>query len=835
MRNITATDRKTNGFPELAVIGCGAAATYVHLPALGCLRWRPQVLVDPHIERAERLAERWKVPRAVKDVSDLAAGEIEAAIIATPPGLHARIGLPLLDAGIHLLVEKPFAVSVLDARVMVETAAKTGACLAVGHICRFMFIYRWIKAVLDAGLLGNIERVEVCEGVNHHSLRQGAGIKGAGWNSPSYWDAAMAGGGVLMDAGPHVLDALLWWLGPVDEVTYRDDSLGGVEADARLDLTFACGATGTVELSRIRTLPNTFVIVGSRGRIEAAGYRSESPHRNALLRVEPPALRGFKLDGCHGTTIWNREVWEPNLPGKRELGDWLQAIHSRRPAFASGTSAVPVVELIERCYMNRKPLTTPWQAHPMERAGIAEPEESADHLQTRVRSGTVASLSKSARQQPLRSMHSASDMRRLSGKTVLVTGGTGFIGGRLVERLVEEGAIVRVAVRTFRNAARLARFAPEAVQLRAFDMGAENAADAVNTLVAGCDTVFHLAVDYASLQANVQGLRLLGAACLKHAVRRLVFTSSVSVYWPWPDGPLDETHRIIGRPGDPNVPCQREVRRMICEDGLRATVLQPTHVYGPFGGYWTERQVKMLLRGPVVLPTPDDGICNPVYVDDVVHAFILAAVRDEAVGETFLISGAEPTTWSEFYRHYARAVGRTGGIRLYSRQEIRVREMTSLQGLLRVLRRYAARRPRMLALLRTIKRLARRSLRPIKPLVRPGVEVVRRWRAVRGFGERIDGREILPSDADRDLFASQCSVRIAKARSLLGYEPVFSLERGMELTTAYIRWAYGHLCLDPAESQQTEAEPAAIVRRAWLRLRSRRLVRNPKASPVKGK
>lgn len=806
MHGITVTGRKTSGLPRLAVIGCGAAATYIHLPALDRLGWRPQVLIDPCIERAERLAERWKVPRVVEDVSDLAVDEIEAAIIATPPSLHARVGRPLLDVGVHLLVEKPFAISARDARVMVETAAKTGACLAVGHICRFTFIYRWIKAVLDAGLLGNIERVEVREGVNHHSLRQSAGIKGAGWNSPGYWDAAMSGGGVLMDAGPHVLDALLWWLGPVGEVTYCDDSLGGVEADARLDLTFACGATGTVELSRIRTLPNTFVIVGSQGRIEAAGQRSESLHRNALLRVEPPALRRFKLDGCHGTTIWNREVWEPNLPGKRELGDWLQAIHSGRPAFASGASAVPVVELIERCYMNRRPLTTPWQAHPMERAGIAEPEESADRLQTRVHSGTVASLSKSARQQPLRSVHSAPDMRGLSGKTVLVTGGTGFIGGRLVERLVEEGAIVRVAVRRFRNAARLARFAPEAVQLRAFDMGAENAADAVNTLVAGCDTVFHLAVDYASLQANVQGLRLLGAACLKHAVRRLVFTSSVSVYWPWPDGPLDETHRIVGQSWNPNVPCQREVRRMIREDGLQATVLQPTHVYGPFGGYWTERQVAMFLAGPVVLPAPDDGICNAVYVDDVVHALSLAAVRDEAVGETFLISGARPATWSEFYGPYARAVGRADGICLDSRKSINARAMTTPRGLLRVLQRYAVRHPRLLTLLGSLKRLASGSLRPIKPLVRPGVKVVRRWRAVRHFGARIGTRKILPSDADLNLFASRGSVQIDKARRLLGYEPVFSLERGMELTTAYIRWAHGHRYPGPDEGQQTEAE-----------------------------
>lgn len=806
VHNITATGRKTKGFPGLAVIGCGAAATFLHLPALGRLGWRPQVLIDPCIERAERLAERWKVSRVVEDVSDLSTEEIAAAIIATPPSLHARVGLPLLDAGVHLLVEKPFAISAQDARTMVETAAKTGACLAVGHICRFMFIYRWIKAVVDAGMLGTIERVEIREGVNHHSLRQGAGIKGGGWNSPSYWDATMSGGGVLMDAGSHVLDTLLWWLGPVDEVTYRDDSLGGVEADARLDLTFTCGVTGTVELSRIRTLPNTVAIVGSRGRIEAAGHRSESPHRNALLRVEPPALRRFKLDGRYGTTIWNREVWDPSLPGKRELGDWLQAIHSGRPAFASGASAVPVVKLIEHCYMNRNPLTTPWQVSPMEKVGSAEPKESTERLQKRIHCGTPASESKSAGSQPLRNPNLARDIGSLKGKTVLVTGGTGFIGGRLVERLIEEGATVRVAVRGFRNAARLARFAPGAVQLRVFDMGAEDTDEAVETLVAGCDTVFHLAVDYSSPQVNVRGIRLLGTACLKHAVRRLVFTSSVSVYWPWPDGPLDETHKIIGQSWNPNVSCQQEVRRMIREDGLQATVLQPTHVYGPFGGYWTERQVAMFLAGPVVLPTPDDGICNAVYVDDVVHAIVLAAVRDEAVGETFLISGARPTTWSEFYGHYARAVERADGIRLYSRKEIRSREMTSPLGLLRALQRYAVRRSRMWTLVGSLKRLACGSLRPIKPLVRPGVRVMRRWRAVRDFGARLGTREILPSDADLDLFVSRCTVRIDKARHLLGYEPVFSLRRGMELTTAYIRWAHGHRYPGPVEVQQTETE-----------------------------
>ena len=133
---------------------------------------------------------------------------------------------------------------------------------------------------------------------------------------------------------------------------------------------------------------------------------------------------------------------------------------------------------------------------------------------------------------------------------MLVTGGTGFIGGRLVK----EGATVRVAVRGFRNVARLARFAPEAVQLRAFDMGATDAAEMVNTLVAGCDTVFHLAVDHAAPQANVQGTRLLCAACLKHAVRRLCSRARCRSIGR---GPMDLWTKRTRLSDDPGIPTSR--------------------------------------------------------------------------------------------------------------------------------------------------------------------------------------------------------------------------------------------------------------------------------------
>ena len=732
-------------FPSLAVIGCGAVVAERHLPALARLGWRPRVLIDPKTERAAKLARRCKAQRVAADVSELAAGEVQAALVATNMASHAELSLPLLERGIHLFVEKPLATSAAQARAMVEAAARTSACLAVGHKRRFLFVNRWVKALVESGALGAIERFDAREGTSYHRqsggpLRAARVAERTGPNSPAFWSLEMSGGGVLLETGAHTLDTLLWQLGPAWLRSYRDDALGGVESDVLLELELASGATGRVELSRARTLRNSLILAGSRGQIEV------SLHRNAILRAQPGDLIGFEFDGRSGAAMPREDLVADMF--ERELADWLRAIRAGGEPFVSGASATPVVRLMERCYRNRRPLRQPWR-------GPAQPRGDG----------------------------------ALSGRRVLVTGATGFIGARLVEKLVlEEGAHVRAAVRNFERAAGLARFPSERVELRYFDMAdPKAAASAADALVEGCDTLFHLARDTQSLAANEQAARRIGAACLRAGVRRLVHVSSLSVYEPLPNAPLTEQSPTGQRPGNDKLAAERAILRMAREQGLPATVIQPCIVYGPFSRHWTERPVDMLANGILVLPAPGDGICNAVHVDDLVRALVLAAWREEAVGETFLVSGPEHPTWLDFYRAYEKALGRDAAIRLATYEEIgRRRGAGGLTALFT---------PRRL--------LDQRSLRPLRQALRSFIyprlgERGKAW--AKRFYEQ--GRLLPAHSADRppeflpqghllDLYAAKCPVRIDKARRLLGYEPEIGLAAGMEYTAHYLDWVRG--------------------------------------------
>ena len=239
------------------------------------------------------------------------------------------------------------------------------------------------------------------------------------------------------------------------------------------------------------------------------------------------------------------------------------------------------------------------------------------------------------------------------------------------------------------------------------------------------------------------------------------------------DGTVGEdTPRQIAGPGYAGTKraLEDEVLRAAREDGFPGVVLQPTIVYGPRSRPWTEDPADMLRYGTVVLPAASQGVCNAVYVDDVVSSMILGATRPEAVGQAFLISGP-PVTWAEFYEQIARAVRADGPQYLPVRKVVaqttkvgKIRQLVSSPQLLthRLLQTGPGRK-----ILRRLPSPPRRSLERVA--LRPGTQ--------------IRGKIHVPNV---DFVQSRTSISWDKAHRLLGYEPRYAFSAGMIPTGLYL-------------------------------------------------
>jgi predicted dehydrogenase len=278
------------------MIGAGVVAP-LHLQGIAALDDAELVGVSAlHHDGMNTLAREAGCPSFV-DRRELLALVPDVVVVCTPHPSHPGLTIEALDAGAHVLVEKPLAVEAREADEMIGAADRAGRLLGVCFQQRFRPVIVAAHGLIANGELGELLRVSVVDPL----YRPWSYYRSAGWRGT--WDGE--GGGVLMNQAPHTLDLLCYLAGPPAAVWGASRRLlQPIEAEdtATAVLEYPNGAVGSVAVSTIEPGEQRIELVGDRGRIEIVGEtlvfeRFEPPlsdHRPACTDMfgEPALVRG---------------------------------------------------------------------------------------------------------------------------------------------------------------------------------------------------------------------------------------------------------------------------------------------------------------------------------------------------------------------------------------------------------------------------------------------------------------------------------------------------------------------------------------------------------------
>lgn len=271
----------------------------------------------------------------------LADADIDLVSIATPPSTHAALAIAALDAGVHVLVEKPMAPSLDECDAMIAAQKRSGKLLSVVAQNRFRDDLVALKAVVDSGLLGSISHVRV---------------DSAWWRGLPYYDLwwrgtwEKEGGGSTLNHAIHHIDLLLWLLGRPSEITAMLANAQHDNAEVE-DLSVAVLRYGR----GLAQLTSSVVHHGEEQEIVVQGERARvsQPWKVVAERARPDGFPEREGDDdlvarIEGLVAGLEPL--PHLGHAGQIGDVIDAIRTGRAPIADAQDGRNAVELVTAIY-----------------------------------------------------------------------------------------------------------------------------------------------------------------------------------------------------------------------------------------------------------------------------------------------------------------------------------------------------------------------------------------------------------------------------------------------------------------------------------------------------
>jgi predicted dehydrogenase len=294
-------------------------------------------VVNHRPESMAAFATEFDIPRRYATIEDLLRdGEVEAISINTPNYLHAPQSIAALEAGVHVMVEKPMAMDAKEAAEMLAASEKSGALLTVAHCWRFDEEAQWLKEQVDRGRIGRIVRTK------------GYGVH-ANWG-PGGWftQKRLAGGGALADMGVHAIDTARFLLGDPQPVsiyarigTYYGDF--DVDDTGVLLVNWDNGANSYIECGWWQPHSD-----GPEAATQLYGEGGLGQLFPTLLKV--PNLKTKKVEVVNSGFEFPRKEQAPQSMYDAQMKHFVHCIETREKPIAGGREGVVNMKIVDAAY-----------------------------------------------------------------------------------------------------------------------------------------------------------------------------------------------------------------------------------------------------------------------------------------------------------------------------------------------------------------------------------------------------------------------------------------------------------------------------------------------------